>query len=356
MSINIGMQDLKQVMLHGRLYTCHPKDMGRYERDWLMHLYTDISRKSRFTKNHLINLTWIDINKEKQDFEFYTDQEDPNTTKIWLSGSVDGLSILDSAKFYTDLLNKGFTISKVGFSDEHWNSWFPYWVYDHNIKHNVTLNDINFLYLNYNRKPHSHRRNLVEKLIENKLLDLGYVTFEKDIFPEVDSRTANTELDYYDNILKTQPYLQPVKAEHLDLRYSRPEDATTLGDLNVWNSCYLNIISETTEGDPYQISEKTYKPIIGLRPFILNGHPNIYTILRKLGFYTTMNFFDDFTLEFGGVEPIIRLISHLSLLSKTELYNLYQKQLPMLIANRERFIEICNLDRSNILDWSQIKQ
>lgn len=346
---------MQEVVLHGRLYTCHPKDMGKYERDWLMHLYTDIARNSTFSKNHLINATWIDLSKERQDFEFYTDQDDPKNCKIWLSGSVDGMETLSSQKFYTDLLNKGYTISHVGFSEEHWNSWFPYWVYNHNINSNVELNNINFLYLSYNRKPHHHRHKFIQNLIENNLLNLGYVTFQKDIFPEVDIKTANTELEYYTEILQSQPYQQKVYSEDLDLRFSRPEDATTLGNLDIWNSSYLNIISETTDSDPYQISEKTYKPIIGLRPFILNGHPNIYRVLRKLGFYTTMDFFDDFTLELGGVEPIIRLISHLSLLNKTELYNLYQKQLPMLISNRERFIEICDLDRSRILNWPQAK-
>lgn len=350
MSINIGMQ---QVMLHGRLYTCHPKDMGTYEREWLINLYSEISLKSTFPKNHLINLTWINLEKDKQDFEFYTNQDDPANTKIWVSGSVDGMYLTHSFKFYNNLLERGYTISTVGFSEEHWNSWFPYWVHKHNIDSDVTLKDIKFLYLSYNRKPHQHRHLLVQNLIQHNLLDLGHVTFEKGIFPQIDVRTAQSELEYYSNILQTQPYFHKVYEQDLDLRFSRPEDATTLGNLDIWNSCYLNIISETTNEDPYQITEKTYKPIIGLRPFILNGHSNVYNVLQKLGFYTTKDFFDDFSLCDGSVESIIRLLNNLRTLSKTELHELYLKQLPLLKANRKRLIEICNLDRRQVLDWPQ---
>ena len=344
---------MQQVMLHGRLYTCHPKDMGQYEREWLMNLYSDIALKSIYPKNHLINLTWVDLQKDKQDFEFYTDQDDPKITKIWLSGSVDGMYFVHKFKFYDNLIQKGYTISTVGFSGEHWSSWFPYWVHKHNVNSDVTLKDIKFLYLNYNRKPHEHRYRLVQNLIQNNLLDLGYVTFQQSIFPQIDNRTGNTESDYYKRIIEIQPYFHKVYEQDLDLRFSRPEDATTLGNLDIWNSCYLNIISETTNDDPYQITEKTYKPIIGLRPFILNGHGNIYNVLQRLGFYTTKDFFNDFSICDGSVESIIRLLNNLRNLSKTELHELYLKQLPMLQSNRQRLIDICNLDHRRVLDWPQ---
>jgi hypothetical protein len=71
-----------------------------------------------------------------------------------------------------------------------------------------------------------------------------------------------------------------------------PNDIYSLGDLNVWNSHFLNIVTETLEGASYPtwITEKTLKPIIGARPFIIYGDPAIYTVLEKFGFET---FLDD---------------------------------------------------------------
>jgi hypothetical protein len=324
--------------------------MGNYELEWLHNLWIEIAKTSEFPKNYVINLTWESVNEDQHEYDIYAEIENPRLCKFWFVSCVDPLE----EKFYQKFIDKGFTVSTVGFSPEHWSSWYPYWVYQYNKDVVAKLDEnIKYIYLSYNRKPHLHRYNLVKSLIENNLHDVGHVTYQHGVFPEIDMATGNTETDYWDKIFIQQSYNYKGNP---DLRYSRPEDATSLGNLDIWNSAYLNIISETTDTNPYHITEKTYKPIIGLRPFIINGHSNLYNILKKMGFYTTVDFFNDLNLENGSIESIIRLVSYLKTLNKTELYNLYEKQLPLLLANRQRLKEICDLDRTKILYWPQGKK
>ena len=65
-------------------------------------------------------------------------------------------------------------------------------------------------------------------------------------------------------------------------------DIYSFGDMNLWRSHFLNIVSEGQHGVyyPVWITEKTFKPIMGARPFIVYGHPETGDCLRKIGFET----------------------------------------------------------------------
>jgi len=71
-------------------------------------------------------------------------------------------------------------------------------------------------------------------------------------------------------------------------------DLYSLGDMNVWNKHFLNIVSEGLHGTyyPVWITEKTFKPIIGCRPFIVYGHPETTERLQSIGFETFDDEFD----------------------------------------------------------------
>ena len=106
-----------------------------------------------------------------------------------------------------------------------------------------------------NRKPHAHRRILVQYLDQVK--EQGYLT---------------TGVEY-----------ALVDADAGD--YPIPNDVYTLGDIATWQDAYLNIVTETTFNNPdFFISEKTWKPIIGLRPFFIYGQPKLRQYLKDQGF------------------------------------------------------------------------
>ena len=111
-----------------------------------------------------------------------------------------------------------------------------------------------------NRKPHAHRQILVEHLEQVK--KDGHLT------TGVDPNLIDADLGDY-------PILN---------------DIYTLGNINTWQDFYLNIVTETTfDNEDFFISEKTWKPILGQRPFFVYGQPRLRQYLKDQGF----NIFED---------------------------------------------------------------
>lgn len=106
-----------------------------------------------------------------------------------------------------------------------------------------------------NRKPHAHRRIMMQYLEQIK--EQGHLTSSAD-YDLVDADIGE---------------------------YQIPNDIYTLGDIAVWQDSYLNIVTETQfGGDEFFISEKTWKPILGLRPFFIYGQPRLREYLKQQGF------------------------------------------------------------------------
>lgn len=106
-----------------------------------------------------------------------------------------------------------------------------------------------------NRKPHAHRRIMVSYLDQVK--DYGYLTVKAD--------TSLIDADIGD--------------------YPIPNDVYTLGDIAAWKDAYLNIVTETVfDNENFFISEKTWKPILGRRPFFVYGQPKLRNYLKQQGF------------------------------------------------------------------------
>jgi len=180
------------------------------------------------------------------------------------------------------------------------------------------------LFLNYNRKPHTHRIELVDLLEQHNLLDKGVVT--------LGNRYTLTE----------QPN---VGNWGMKMDLGIPHDIHTLGNMDIWRSHFLNVVSET-EFLPWNnmfITEKTWKPIIGLRPFVINGQTQIYQYLRDNGFKTFNEYWahvpiEDAT-ELSIHDCIVSVIKFLSSKSSFELNSMWEEMLPDLEYNRQRFFE-----------------
>jgi hypothetical protein len=144
-----------------------------------------------------------------------------------------------------------------------------------------------------------------------------------------------------------------------DLQDNIPEDIYTLGDPSVWNKFFVNVVTESVCHSDVLMSEKTWKPIIGLRPFLILGDQNIYEKLHELGFDT----FDDIFGEWWKnpdkdwhtrVDSIIDILTNFER-DLSNLNKLYEKIFPRLLANKHRFKEymienhnkICNLGIKN---------
>ena len=138
----------------------------------------------------------------------------------------------------------------------------------------VTPIEFKYDFLCYQRKV-NEKRTYIYNLLKNKQ---GIVTIGDIEFADI-----NSDIPYHSGL---REYSTGLKIG---------ADWRSLGNTEIWNCSFLNIVSETQQpfelGYPF-LSEKIFKPIIGLRPFICFGHPGTTEVLQSMGFET----FDE---EFG---------------------------------------------------------
>ena len=121
-----------------------------------------------------------------------------------------------------------------------------------------------------NRKPHRPRINLYNELFLKGYLEYGHASLGERTQLPLDIKNEEGDASVVGDVGITN-------------------DITTLGHPDNWNSHYLNIVTETTVYTDVFITEKTFKPILGRRPFVILGDNNIYKLLKDWGFDT----FDD---------------------------------------------------------------
>lgn len=209
------------------------------------------------------------------------------------------------------------------------------------------------VFLNYNRKPNWIRCGLLEEYVRQGVDHLGHVTLginntkkpELDRFvlpPEILDHYAggegNSQIDQY-HTLK-------------DLRVAN--DIFSLGHLDIWNSCFLTVVTETAVVDTLWTSEKIFKPMIGMRPFFYFGNPASLLRLEQAGFdifrdinQYTDEWFDPETIKCQAYhargseikymcDQVIKVINDLK---TRDLNKLYADILPRLKHNRDLFLK-----------------
>jgi hypothetical protein len=191
----------------------------------------------------------------------------------------------------------------------------------------LVLTEPSWIFLNYNRKPREHRSEFVNKLTSAGLGKVGVITLGNNI------TLGETIDDYIEGNWGMAD------------EYGIPHDIHSLGKLDLWQHHFLTVVGETEfwPWDNMFISEKTWKPIVGLRPFVINGQTTIYKYLRDNGFKTFNHYFNGIELEnipeYCVHTSIIQVIEYLKSLNQQEIMTMYQTMLPDLIHNRERFFK-----------------
>jgi hypothetical protein len=310
-----------------------------------------VDKKFPTEKNLVVSLTWFGPqfnNIGWQTLQKLVEEQEPVENLIWIA-AVDPLCFsLDDMHTVEQKLNprRVFCVGPAFESLHEFNTgavtcWqeFPKYTQDQ-----VELTDIKYTYLCYNRKPKPHRIRLVDQIFENQLETFGVITLgaddvDYDITEGMESLRVLTIDDDPQDYTKNGKY-------NLHSNFGGvPYDLLSLGRLDIWQQHFLNIVSETEfrEWDNTFVTEKTWKPIIGLRPFLINGQPKVYSWLRDRGFRTFTHYFDRADIENqignGVQDSLIEVIKFLSTMSNNKLLEMYADMLPALIHNRNRFFE-----------------
>ena len=119
-------------------------------------------------------------------------------------------------------------------------------------------------------------------------------------------------------------------------------DVVTLGRTDIWCSHFLNMVTETwwDINRVYFVSEKIYKPIVGLRPFFIWCEDMGVKWLSDRKFELYHRDFQDITdLDLTNHENMIPFLKTLSQQPKTYLENKFVDLKEKILYNRNRFDE-----------------
>tara|TARA_R100001163_G_C5057448_1_gene193944 strand:+ start:171 stop:1214 length:1044 start_codon:yes stop_codon:yes gene_type:complete len=204
----------------------------------------------------------------------------------------------------------------------------------------VLMQSADFVYMLYQRKPRLHRVEITNILREQPhLLERGIVTL---------GGVAKDGTDWQQGL-----EVVPMTIDDLPSAYKQtdgddddhagvPNDLVTIGRLDLWQNHFLNVVSETEfdEWKPVFMTEKIWKPMIGLRPFHVHGNPRSYQWLRDRGFKTFNHYWKHLPVEtVGQHDALMSVINYLVDMPKAELEQMYLDMLPDLRYNKARLHE-----------------
>lgn len=204
----------------------------------------------------------------------------------------------------------------------------------------VLLRDLEYVYMLYQRKPRQHRVEITNLLRDQDLLQHGIVTLG-----------SPGDFDWHRGLTFT-PICIEDSADNYKHNGSKqdfggvPNDLVTLGRLDLWQKHFLNIVSETVfdEWEPLLVTEKMWKPMIGLRPFLVHGNPKTYAWLRNRGFRTFNQYWPHIAVEevydgFGPHDAVTQTIKFLADFGTEGLIQMYRDMAADLTYNKARFYE-----------------
>jgi len=107
--------------------------------------------------------------------------------------------------------------------------------------------------------------------------------------------------------------------------------------LDFYPDIFVDIVAETfTSGTTFYPTEKTFRPMLLKKPFVIMGSVNNLIYLRQMGFKTFGDFWSedyDGLARRGRYQKIIELIDFIANKSKDELYDMYLRMQPILDHN-----------------------
>jgi hypothetical protein len=177
---------------------------------------------------------------------------------------------------------------------------------EHKKLNTLTLKNYDKKFLNLNRRWRKHRPMIVGLLEINNLLDKGHVSFAANVDGE-NWDSVWGFLDHSDNLNKTELYniltenkeqLENIPDMYLDTpRLDINQVHVGSGLDHFYENSYFSIVNETNYfkevGEGIFLSEKVFKPVLKLHPFILASRPNSLVKFRELGYKSFSPYIDE---------------------------------------------------------------
>jgi hypothetical protein len=330
---------------------------SRFENKFIDSIRSQIDRKFAGQENLLVNLTWFGPqfdypNNSYDKFLKHTSKVD----NLFILCTVDP-SMLQKEQIENMLEHTGNPkLYKLGnFDGEHQFNFFAPVLAKHFRKYensDIVLKDPKWHFICYNRKPRRHRVELVKKIIargldKNGLITLGKPDRKYDNDPDNRLYLTLGEQDK-DYVEHGHWFTQDDKDDDVGI----PHDVLSLHNIDYWQRHFLHIIGATEFSPSVDlfVSETQFKPILGLRPFLINGNPCTYEWLEQQGFKTFNKYFPgiDFMAAGRVHESILSALDQIKDMAPDQLQQMYEGMMPDLLHNQQHFFTFADQQQHKI--------
>jgi hypothetical protein len=202
-------------------------------------------------------------------------------------------------------------------------------------------------FISFNRqiKSREHRPAIAYLSLKYNLLNDGVFSFIDDNISHqqlvIDIRKTIPDMDNFELVTKIKNML-PYEIDTMKLpKEHKTGFNTNNNQKSLYEDSYFHIVSESrflTGAFPF-ISEKTFRPILNLQPFIMVGNHGTLQELRRMGFKTFSPYIDEsYDSEINPVSRMTKIeqeIKKLAGLTKQQLHDLYYSMQDILIHNQE---------------------
>jgi hypothetical protein len=199
-------------------------------------------------------------------------------------------------------------------------------------------------FLCFNRNMHrAHRLGIAHLAIKYNILTQGFFSFLANMPPDIPSQLVNVITENNEELKVIAKKVISLIPYELDTHHVDNKMSFTTNENNnkrFYKNSYLHITSETEfdSGSTPFLSEKTWRPILNLQPFIYVGNYKSLEKLKSLGFKTFSPFInEDYDLikdqreRFFAVEQEIKKFAEMPL---KEIHEWYYSITDILIHNQ----------------------
>ena len=255
--------------------------------------------------------------------------------------------ILGNSEINSNEKNK--LLNFLGYKDFYWFSngflsleWYRFYRYASYLEKNFTPK---FHFSSYNRLVYQrlHRPIISGALLHYASNKIILSCEKQDLYNNKDIRNTR---EYQTLDKKYKSYIDEIFKITNDIRlnilnYNGNNKSYEI-EITDFIDSFCHVITERLFfEDRIHLTEKCFRPIICCRPFILVSTPKSLAYLKNYGFKTFSKFWDEsYDNEYDHyrrLDKIIEIIKYISNLSISNLHNMLDNMLPILLHNRQHF-------------------
>jgi hypothetical protein len=196
---------------------------------------------------------------------------------------------------YSKYSSKNVSFIRVNYYLNRSSRYFQHNLKENNIPELLNYSEKKYHFLSFNQYPHHHRVKIISELHKNNIIDNFLISYN----PKFYETLGNVKYDY-ENQLRDLGYIDDynlfisLPEKRVDFETNFRISGYGFEDTEPYRKSVISLISDTIffKNQGF-ISEKVFKPIMYLQPFLIAGPPRYLKEIRNMGFKTFNGFIDE---------------------------------------------------------------